>query len=129
MWLFESLEAHGETFGPLLCIQPTESTAAQVSHLDVWFHKYLLMVQDSQMGAIAEHVNMINRYSMQRLLRCGSTTQACNKRVPKDVVDLNSCWQTEDQAGHQSASGSGMLQVYTKVVAALETLLQFSATL
>ncbi|KAL7570832.1 hypothetical protein ACA910_018902 [Epithemia clementina (nom. ined.)] len=129
MRLFESFKAHGETYGPLLWIQPTDSSAARVSHLDVWFHKHLLMVQDSQTGAITEHIDVINRYCMQRLLCRGSTTQARNKRVPKDVVDLNNRWRTEDHAGHQSARGSEMLQVYTEVVAALETLLQFSAAL
>ncbi|KAL7559003.1 hypothetical protein ACA910_010881 [Epithemia clementina (nom. ined.)] len=78
---------------------------------------------------IPEQVDVINKYSVRRLLQRGSTSQARNKNVPKEVIELNNRWRTEESAGNQAARGSGMLEVYTDVMADLETLLQYSAAL
>ncbi|KAL7569763.1 hypothetical protein ACA910_005706 [Epithemia clementina (nom. ined.)] len=114
---------------PLIRVYPTQDTSARIKHIDVWLHKYLLLLQTEQPQLIPENTNVINKYSARRSLRRGSTTQARNKGVPCDIIKLNNRWRSEENAGHRLAQGSGMLEVYTNVLAALKTLLQYSAAL
>ncbi|KAL7578003.1 hypothetical protein ACA910_007619 [Epithemia clementina (nom. ined.)] len=112
-------------------LRPTlqSDTPAKVQHLDVWFHKHLLHIQSKYPGIINPREDVINNYSVRRSLRRGSKTQARNKKVPKDVVELNNRGWSDIAAGHREARGPGMIEVYTDVVAALETLLQYLAAL
>ncbi|KAL7556921.1 hypothetical protein ACA910_006166 [Epithemia clementina (nom. ined.)] len=120
MRLFNRYETHVVSFGPLIRTTPVQTTPAQMKHLDVWFHKYLLQLQVMHPALIPEQVDVINKYSVWRSLRGGSTLQAHNKKVPKEVIELNNCWRMEESAGNKAAQGSGMLEVYTDVMAALE---------
>ncbi|KAL7579541.1 hypothetical protein ACA910_007916 [Epithemia clementina (nom. ined.)] len=129
MRLFNRYKTHAVSFGPLIRTTPAQTTPAQIKHLDVWFHKYLLQLQVMHPALIPEQVDVINKYSVRRSLQRGYTSQARNKKVPKEVIELNNRWCTEKSAGDRAARGSGMLKVYTDVMAALETLLQYSAAL
>ncbi|KAL7574183.1 hypothetical protein ACA910_014859 [Epithemia clementina (nom. ined.)] len=127
--LFEQYKLHQEVFGPLFRQKPGDQRAASVRTLDILFHKYLLLVQDVKNELILEDADVLNRHSVQRLLRQGSTMQARNVKVPHDVINLNNRWRTEEAARHHSATGSEMLEVYTDSLAAIESLLQYSKPL
>ncbi|KAL7578480.1 hypothetical protein ACA910_011548 [Epithemia clementina (nom. ined.)] len=129
MRLCEVLEQSQIYFGPMLRPTFQSESPARILHLDVWFHKHLLHIQSKHPGEINPCKDISNSYSVRQSLRRGLTTQARNKRVPKDVEELNNRWRSDSAAGHREARGSGMIEVYTDVVAALETLLQYSAAL
>ncbi|KAL7561683.1 hypothetical protein ACA910_016448 [Epithemia clementina (nom. ined.)] len=129
MRLFDRYKTHVVSFSPLIWTTPVQTMPAQMKHLDVWFHKYLLQLQVMHPALIPEQVDVINKYSVWQSLRRGSTLQARNKKVPKEVIELNNRWRTEASVGNRAAQGSGMLEVYTDVMVALETLLQYSAAL
>ncbi|KAL7575878.1 hypothetical protein ACA910_003192 [Epithemia clementina (nom. ined.)] len=93
------------------------------------FHKYLLELQVMNPHVLPMTMDIVNNYSVRRLLQRGSTTQARNKKVPKDIVNLNNQWRSEDTAGCQEQHGLAMIDVYTDVLAALDTLLQYSEAL
>ncbi|KAL7572219.1 hypothetical protein ACA910_011750 [Epithemia clementina (nom. ined.)] len=127
--LIEVYEAYGVTFRPSFRSKPHSDEPARIGQLDVWFHRYLLQLQTLQPNLISATTDVLNAYSVRRSLRRGSTTQARNKKVPKDVVDLNNRWRAEDAAGNCEARGSKMLETYTDVLIAIEVLLQYSESL
>ena len=47
---------------------------------------------------LEKRVDLTQRFSFRRSLRRGSTTQARNKKVPKDVVVLNNRWRSQEHA-------------------------------
>jgi hypothetical protein len=122
-------ERQGNTMGPIFRKNPQAEEGAQIKHLDVLFHKYLLVVQADRSDLIPETVDVLNDYSIRRSLRRGSTTQARNQKVPRDVINLNNRWRAEDLAGARAAATGDMLENYTDVVAAVESLLQYSEPL
>jgi hypothetical protein len=71
----------------------------------------------------------MNVYSIRRSLQRGSTTQARNVKVPRDVINLNNRWRVEDASAFRSAAPGEMMENYTDVLAAVETLLQYSEPL
>jgi hypothetical protein len=65
------------------------SKAARVSDLDIHFHHFLLWVQEERPDLIPANVDIKEEYSMKRSPHRGSTSQARNKQVLKDVVEVN----------------------------------------
>jgi hypothetical protein len=131
-WLLRLLaELHrgGTQYGPLFRKGINTSDPAQIKHLDIYFHKYLLLLQGQRPDLLPESVDIINDFSIRRSLRRGSTSQARNKKIPRDVINLNNRWRTEDKAGHRHTSNGEMMENYTDAVAALETILQYSEPL
>lgn len=82
--------------GPLLRASITTDEPAQIKDLDALFHKYLVLVRDIKPNLIPEDLDIPSRYSVKRSLRRGSTSQARSKKVPRDVINLNNRWRTED---------------------------------
>ena len=131
-WLFRLMAQHdqrGNTIGPIFRKHPVSEDAAQIKHLDVLFHKYLLILQAIRPELIPESIDVINDYSIRRSLRRGSTTQARNQKVPRDIINLNNRWRSDDLARSRVAAPGEMMENYTDVVAAVETLLQYSEPL
>jgi hypothetical protein len=131
-WLLRLMAAHeraGVTAGPLFRKSQEINEPAQIKHLDHLFHKYLLAVQSRRSDLIPESVDVMNVYSIRRSLRRGSTTQARNVKVPRDVINLNNRWRAEDASAFRSAAPGEMMENYTDVLAAVETLLQYSEPL
>ncbi|KAL7565120.1 hypothetical protein ACA910_005126 [Epithemia clementina (nom. ined.)] len=127
--LFLQYKRVGVTMGPLFREKPTSLNPASARDLDYVFHHSLLRLQEEKPDLIPPSVDVINQYSTRRSLRRGSTTQARNKKVPREVIELNNRWRTEDNARLQAGSGGGMLNVYTDVLATLDTFLRYSEPL
>ena len=130
-WLVDLLLAYQHydvVHGPLLRSRPTQEKAISIRQLDIWLHEALTKLQEENPSLVGNDWEAIQRFSFRRSLRRGSTTQARNKRVPKDVVVLNNRWRSQEQARGRFAQAD-MVDLYTDVVAALETLLQYSEAL
>ncbi|KAL7580630.1 hypothetical protein ACA910_002146 [Epithemia clementina (nom. ined.)] len=93
------------------------------------FHKGLLSLQKRHPHQFGEGFDVVNKYSAQQSLRRGLTAQVRNVKVPKDVIVLNNQWRSEESLGHRFAGRGEMLELYTDVLAALDTLLQYSTPL
>ena len=70
----------------------------------------------------------IEDYSLRHSLRRGSTTEAQNKKVPGETIDLINRWRKRE-AARGAEPGLPMRQVYTQALSALETTLRFSQSL
>ena len=130
-WMIRLLDLYsvvGIEEGPLIRMDPRHDQAASICEIDILWHKRLHMLQVVHPSLIPDLSETGATFSVRRSLRRGSTTQARNQKVPKDVVKLNNRWRSEDQAGNRVAQ-SEMIEVYTDVVAALGTLLQYSEAL
>ncbi|KAL7580180.1 hypothetical protein ACA910_012931 [Epithemia clementina (nom. ined.)] len=122
-------ESPGIIFGLLFRPNVHSSASANIKHLDSLFHRYLLMLQEEAPSLVGEDTDVVNWYSVRHSLWRGSTTQARNKKVPRNIINLNNHWRTEEAAGARATVGGEMLKVYTDVLAAIETLLQYSEPL
>ena len=117
------------TSGPLFQTEAKEPLPAKVKELDVLFHKYLFMVQDSFPHLIPATIDVSEMYSLSRSLRRGSTAQARNQGVPRDIISMNNRWRSEEASRSHSAVPGDMLELYSDVVVALEALLRYSTPL
>jgi hypothetical protein len=131
-WLLRLLHCYQEldiTTGPLFRSSPTATMPAKVKELDVLFHRYLLMVQESFPALIPASIDVPAIFSVKRSLRRGSTAQARNKSVPKDVIMLNNRWRSDEASKGYSGVPGEIMELYTDVVVAVEALLKYSTPL
>jgi hypothetical protein len=132
LWLSRLLSCYATrkiTTGPLFRATPTSSVAARTKDLDVLFHRYLQMVQQKYPKLIQAEVDVPVIYSLRRSLRRGSTAQARNQKVPKDIILLNNRWRSEEASRNRQAVPGEMIEYYTDVVIAIEALLLYSGPL
>jgi hypothetical protein len=132
LWLSRLLNCYTTrniTTGPLFRAMPAATVAARTKDLDVLFHRYLLLVQVERPDLIGQDVEISSVYSLRRSLRRGSTAQARNKKVPKDIILLNNRWRSEEASRNRQALSGEMIEYYTDVVVAIEALLQYSEPL
>jgi hypothetical protein len=132
LWLSRLLQCYATrniTGGPLFRAKPNASVAARTKDLDVLFHRYLTMVQLKFPALIGPEVDVATVYSLRRSLRRGSTAQARNRNVPKDIILLNNRWRSEEASRNRQALPGEMIEYYTDVVVAVEALLKYSEPL
>jgi hypothetical protein len=132
VWLLRLLFCYqeaGVTSGPLLRNSIRAPLPAKVKELDVTFHKYLSMVQDSFPHLIPSTVDVSETYSLTRSLRRGSTAQARNQGVPRDIIMLNNRWRSDEASRSHSSAPQEIMELYTDVVVAIEALLRYSGPL
>ena len=126
--LFAAYEKSGARYGPLFRSSPRGERAVSIQQLDLWLHELLIGCQKQHPELLGNDIDSLSTYSFRRSLRRGSTTQARNQKIPKDVVVLNNRWRSQEQARSREVQ-SDMIDLYTDVVAALATLLQYSEAL
>ena len=102
---------------------------AKTKELDVIFHKYMLMVQDQYPNLVGPEIDVVVSYSLRRSLRRGSTAQARNKGIPKDIIALNNRWRSEEESRNRVTQTGDMVEYYTDAVVAIEALLKYSERL
>jgi hypothetical protein len=132
LWLFRLIalfQDAGVTGGPLLRPTIMARLPARIKELDVIFHKYLLIVQEERPDIIATKINVPKMYSLRRSLRRGSTAQARNVGVPKDIILLNNRWRSVEKSRNKQSMPGEMIEYYTDVVVAIEALLKYSTPL
>jgi hypothetical protein len=74
-------------------------------------------------------VDIVAVYSLRRSLRRGSTAQARNTGIPKDIIVLNNRWRSEERSRNRVAQAGDMVELYTDAVVAIEALLKYSEPL
>ena len=130
-WLLRLLASYekGSIFqGPLFRSFIEGARPATVKELDVLLHRFLLLVQERRVDLIPATVDVTRDYSMRRSPRRGSTSQARNRKVPEDIINLINRWRKEERARHRDATHV-MMEHYTDVIVAVEALLQYSEAL
>ncbi|KAL7576221.1 hypothetical protein ACA910_013704 [Epithemia clementina (nom. ined.)] len=91
-WLLRQVDQYEHNkiaFGPLLRHTVCDQSGATIRQLDMILHKYLLALQETNPSLFPENFDVVNKYSVRRSLRRGSTLQARNVKGPKDVINLN----------------------------------------
>ena len=130
-WLLRLVELYDDLnirHGPLFRATPRGDKSITIQQLDLWLSETLMAVQKQRPDLLGTELESLATYSFRRSLRRGSTTQARNQKVPKDVIVINNRWRSQDQARGRFAQAD-MIDLYTDVVAALATLLQYSTAL
>ncbi|KAL7561659.1 hypothetical protein ACA910_018549 [Epithemia clementina (nom. ined.)] len=94
--LISRYEQQGISYGPLVRIKPTDQKPASIKQMDMILHEYLLAHQVIHPDVLPELLDVANRFSIRRSLQRGSTSQARNAKVPKEVITLNNCWRSEE---------------------------------
>ena len=131
-WLFRLLHCYhqkGISTGPLFRTNVTATMPAKVKELDILFHRYMLMVQENFSSLIPASINVPFVYSVKRSLRRGSTAQARNQNVPRDIILLNNRWRSDEASRGYSGVPGDIVELYTDVVVAVEALLRYSSPL
>ncbi|KAL7556346.1 hypothetical protein ACA910_006150 [Epithemia clementina (nom. ined.)] len=101
MQLIERYEKANEAFGPSIRASVTDQSGASIKQLDVMLHKHLLSLQEQEPDLLPENIDVVNAYSIRQLLRRGSTLQARNVEVSREVINLNNRWRSEKAAGNR----------------------------
>jgi hypothetical protein len=132
VWLFRLFalyQANDIVGGPLLRPTLRSKNSARIKDLDVSFHKYLRVTQQRCPELIPPRTDIERLYSLKRSVRRGSTAQARNVGVPKDIIVLNNRWRSVERSRNRQAVPGEMIEYYTDVVIAVEALLKYSTPL
>ena len=93
--------------------------------LDLLFHGVLQRVQERWPRVLPLSVRVQDETSVRRSLRRGSTTEASNRGIPKEVVEANQRW-----GKHQRARGvlpqMAMMERYSDARANVGYLIRYS---
>jgi hypothetical protein len=120
--LVNQTSAFGTVTGQLL------GPKARIRDLDPHLHGLLRRVQRLWPEVLGPSVDIEVSYSFGRSIRRGSTAQAQNVRLPREVIEANQRWRKVERAKGKTP-GFGMMETYTDVRAALESLLRYSEPL
>lgn len=130
LWTHRAIEAYskqGVIAGPLFraAHKGMRVKRSSVGDLDVLFHGVLLRVQERWPQVLPPTTRVQDEMSVRRSLRRGSTTEASNKGIPKEVVEANQRW-----GKHQRSRGvlpsMGMMERYTDAKANVAYLVRYS---
>ena len=101
---------------------------ATVGDLDMLFHDILRQVQERRPDVLPVNVNVGDEYSVRRSLRRGSTSEAQNVQVPREVIEANNRWRK-----HMRSRGilpsMDMIERYSDAKASIEALVRYSTML
>ena len=98
------------------------------SEFDAEFVERVKEVQDTRPNLFPHGVNINDSYSLRRSPRRGSTSEAQNRNIPGEVVDMNNRWRKVERAGAK-APNMTMRQHYTEIELMLPTLIKYSLML
>ena len=117
------LHQQGITSGPMFRITRKKGQIARatVGDLDSLFHPLWKRVQHRFPGLIGD-------YSVRRSFRRGATTEAQNRRIPREVIEMNNRWRKHIK-GRGVLPSMSMLERYSDAKASVEALVRFSELL
>jgi hypothetical protein len=98
---------------------------AQMGDLDPMFHALLLRVQMLWPNVVPDSVDVVQETSVFRSLRRGSTAQAQNVRLPKEVIEANNRWRKAARS-RGLTPGMSMMERYSEARASVPTLIRYS---
>ena len=134
LWLYRVIEAYGVLGvrdGPMFRKAgraPGTIRRAQISDIDGMFHAVLMRVQTKWPNVIPDSVNVQEEYSAFRSIRRGSTSQAQNVRLPREVIEANQRWRKMMKA-RGLTPGMSMMERYSEARASVPTLIRYSGEL
>ena len=132
-WIFRVLELYrrsGVMTGPMFRSVSAKGVVkkATVGDMDLLFHDILRQVQFRRPDLLPEKVIVGDEYSVRRSLRRGSTSEAQNVQVPKEVIEANNRWRK-----HMRSKGilpsMDMIERYSDAKASVTALARYSAML
>jgi hypothetical protein len=133
LWSYRLLEACcalGVTLGPVFraSLKGGKICRGAMGDLDPLFHSILGRVQERWPRVLGPSVKVKDKFSVQRLLRRESTTEASNQGIPKEVIEANQHW-----GKHQRSRGilpqMSMMERYSDARANVGYLIKYSFSL
>jgi hypothetical protein len=133
LWTHRVVDAYGKvgiTAGPLFRVSQkgTKVRRCSVGDLDVLFHGVLQRVQERWPQILDPKVKIQDEMSVRRSLRRGSTTEASNKQIPREVIEANQRWG-KHQRSHGVLPGMSMMERYSDARANVAYLIRYSGGL
>jgi len=130
LWTHRMLEAYGHLgiySGPVFRVAGKREKVKRsaMGDLDPLFHGILSRVQERWPRVISPTVKIQDETSVRRSLRRGSTTEASNRGIPKEVIEANQRW-----GKHQRSRGvlpsMSMMERYSDARANVGYLIRYS---
>jgi len=101
---------------------------ASVGDMDLLLHDILRQVQVRRPDVLPPDVVVEDEYSVRRSLRRGSTSEAQNAHVPKEVIEANNRWRKHMRSRGVLPS-MDMIERYSDAKASVTALVRYSAML
>ena len=101
---------------------------ATIGDLDTLFHDILRQVQIRFRATLPAHVKIDDEFSVRRSLRTGSTSDAHNQHVPKEVIEANYRWRKHMRSRNVLPS-MDMVERYSDAKATVMALVRYSEML
>jgi hypothetical protein len=103
----------------------TQRNQAKIGQYDDEFTERLTRIKMLKPHLFEPGLNIVNAYSLRRSLRRGSTSEAINRGVPKDLIEMNNRWRkSENSKGRRP--GLSMLAHYTEMKLMISSLWKYS---
>jgi len=97
----------------------------KIGSFDPEFHERLNRVRDEKPRLFEPNQDITDAFSLRRSLRRGSTTEARNKKVRDEVVEMNNRWRKWETARGRMPS-LGMAEHYTDIKLSLPMFWEYS---
>ena len=123
-------EREGRCSGWMFAVKEgkTKGQALPMSCMEQTMHEILEGIQERRPDLIPSELDVKDGYGFFRSFRRGATTEARNRRLPKELIDLNNGWRmVEASIGKHTTAD--MLAYYTELSLAVASLVRFSGTL
>ena len=120
----------GTTSGPMFRTVTKKGGVkrASVGDMDLLLHDILRQVQIRRPDVLPSNVLVGDEYSVRRSLRRGSTSEAQNAQVPKEVIEANNRWRKHMRSRGVLPS-MDMIERYSDAKASVTALIRYSAML
>lgn len=130
LWTHRMLEAYGKLgvySGPVFRVagQRAKVKRSAMGDLDPLLHGVLVRVQERWPQVIPPSVKVGDEVSVRRSLRRGSTTEASNRGIPKEVIEANQRWG-KHQRSRGVLPGMSMMERYSDARANIGYLIKYS---
>jgi hypothetical protein len=130
LWVHRLLEAYGAVqvySGPVFRVggRREKVKRSAMGDLDPLFHGILVRVQERWPRVLPSMVKVSDEFSVRRSLRRGSTTEASNRGIPKEVIEANQRWG-KHQRSRGVLPGMSMMERYSDARANIGYLIRYS---
>ena len=130
VWLeraIRSLEEVKIRTGPMFRMSTKQGKIkrASVGDLDILFHALWKRVQHRHPHLIVESTKVEEVFSTRRSFRRGATTEAQNRGISKDTIEMNNRWK-KHLKGRGILPSMSMIERYSDAKASVEALVKFS---
>jgi hypothetical protein len=130
LWTHQLLEAYGELgvyFGPVFRMSGKREKVKRsaMGDLGPLLHGVLTRVQERWPRVLPPSAKILDEFSVRCLLRQGSTTEASNRGIPKEVIEANQRWG-KHQLSRGVLPGMSMMERYSDAWANIGYLIRYS---